>query len=41
MIGQGNGRGRVNAAREVIWFSPHCINPMETLPLFKQNGVTL
>ena len=36
---QGNGRGRANAAREVIWFSPHCINPVETLPLFA--GVTL
>ena len=22
---QGNGRGRDNAAREVIWFSPHCL----------------
>jgi hypothetical protein len=22
---QGNGSGRENAAREVIWFSPHCI----------------
>jgi len=31
---QGNGRGRANARREVIWFSPHCINPVETLPLF-------
>ena len=24
---QGNGRGRANAARETIWFSPHCSNP--------------
>ena len=31
---QGNGRGRVNAGREVIWFSPHCLNPIDTLPLF-------
>lgn len=23
---QGNGRGRGNARREVIWFSPHCLN---------------
>ncbi len=22
---QGDGRGRKNAARERIWFSPHCI----------------
>jgi len=22
---QGNGNGRTNAAREVIWFSPHCL----------------
>ncbi len=35
---QGNGRGRENAARETIWFSPHCINPVETLPLFAANG---
>ena len=33
---QGNGRGRANAGREVIWFSPHCLNPLETLPLFSQ-----
>ena len=25
---QGDGRGRTNAAREVLWFSPHCI-PVE------------
>ena len=24
---QGNGRGRQNAARECVWFSPHCIDP--------------
>lgn len=24
---QGNGRGRENKEREVIWFSPHCLNP--------------
>jgi len=24
---QGNGRGRENAARERIWFSPHCLKP--------------
>lgn len=23
---QGNGRGRANAKRETIWFSPHCLN---------------
>lgn len=22
----GNGRGCVNASRETIWFSPHCLN---------------
>lgn len=36
---QGNGAGRVNKGREVVWFSPHCINPAETLPLFASNGV--
>jgi len=29
---QGNGRGRANAARETVWFSPHCLN---TDTLFK------
>lgn len=24
---QGEGRGRENAAREVVWFSPHCLRP--------------
>ena len=24
---QGDGRGRENAEREVVWFSPHCIHP--------------
>jgi len=24
---QGEGRGRENAKREVIWFSPNCVNP--------------
>ena len=24
---QSNGRGRANAYREAIWFSPHCLNP--------------
>ena len=36
---QGNGRGRANSAREVIWFSPHCLNPVDSLPLFRNNGV--
>lgn len=22
---QGDGQGRINAARETIWFSPHCL----------------
>lgn len=32
---QGTGRGRENADREVIWFSPHCLG-LEALPLFKE-----
>lgn len=24
---QGNGRGRANASREVVWFSPGCVRP--------------
>ncbi len=35
---QGNGRGRANAGRECVWFSPACINPLESLPLFRTNG---
>jgi site-specific DNA-adenine methylase len=35
---QGNGRGRANAGRETVWFSPACINPLESLPLFRTNG---
>jgi hypothetical protein len=26
---QGDGRGRKNAGREVVWFSPNCLNPIE------------
>lgn len=37
---QSNGAGRENKHREVIWFSPHCINPVDTLPLFAANGYT-
>lgn len=32
-----NGRGRANAKREVVWFSPHCLRPSKnphTLSLF-------
>lgn len=32
---QGNGRGKVNAGREVVWFSPRCIG-INDLPLFAQ-----
>ncbi|HKT87776.1 MAG TPA: hypothetical protein VJQ59_05040, partial [Candidatus Sulfotelmatobacter sp.] len=28
---QGNGSGRENAARERIWFSPHCMHPQSNL----------
>ncbi len=28
---QGEGRGRENSKREVIWFSPHCERPQESL----------
>lgn len=35
---QGNGRGRENAQRETVWFSPHCLRPLEyrQLSLFAQ-----
>lgn len=30
---QGNGRGRENASREIVWFSPYCLG-LNALPLF-------
>ncbi len=33
---QGNGRGRTNAAREVVWFSPACLTRIEDMPLFRE-----
>ena len=35
---QGKGRGRANAGREVVWFSPPCINPIDHLPLFRAHA---
>ncbi len=35
---QGNGRGRANRHREVIWFNAACINPIETMPLFRAHA---
>jgi hypothetical protein len=32
---QATGRGRENARREVIWYSPHCLHPLASLPLFR------
>jgi hypothetical protein len=34
---QGSGRGRENATRECVWFSPHCLG-MNDLPLFRQEA---
>jgi len=31
---QGDGRGRDNAKRETIWFSPHCLSAAGNMPLF-------
>lgn len=31
---QGNGRGRENAHREIVWFSPHCLTPDRQPTLF-------
>ncbi len=31
---QGDGVGRINAAREVIWFSPHCLTAKRQADLF-------
>jgi hypothetical protein len=33
---QGEGRGRENADRERIWFSPHCLTRNLPGPLFAQ-----
>lgn len=37
---QGEGRGRDNASRERIWFSPGCARPQKTvqLPLLTLDG---
>ncbi len=35
---QGNGAGRENAARERIWFSPHCLDKGIRGPLFESAG---
>lgn len=29
---RGNGNGRANATREVVWFSPHCLRPAASAP---------
>jgi DNA adenine methylase len=36
----GNGRGRVNAGRERIWFSPHCVKQEEAGLLEWKEGTT-
>jgi hypothetical protein len=38
---QGNGTGRENASREVIWFSPHCLGAERSAPLFAHAGLEL
>jgi site-specific DNA-adenine methylase len=35
---QGNGQARDNAAKERIWFSPHCLNPDNRLPFYEPSG---
>ena len=37
---QGTGRGRENATREMVWFSPHCLKPdrPQQLDLFAQES---
>jgi len=34
---QGNGQGRANAARERIWFSPHCSTPKQMRMFYVPN----
>jgi D12 class N6 adenine-specific DNA methyltransferase len=35
---QGDGRGRENAAKERIWFSPHCLDTGSRLPFYEPSG---
>jgi len=35
---QGDGRGRENASRETLWFSPHCLNPEQQADLFARGA---
>ena len=34
----GKGRGRENKHRETIWFNRHCLNPVDSLPLFRAHA---
>jgi hypothetical protein len=36
--GSRGERGAINARRERVWFSPHCINPEDDMPLFRRDG---
>ena len=36
--GAEDGAGRLNAKKETIWFSPHCLRPQENL--FHRNSWT-
>lgn len=38
MGNNGNGRGRENKTREVIWFSPHCVAQERQQSLFDKRG---
>jgi hypothetical protein len=34
--GNRSEKGRENAGRERLWFSPHCVDPtVEAMPLFR------
>lgn len=35
---RSRGRGRKNAARERVWFSPHCLRPARQMALLEEDG---
>ena len=36
--GSQGSAGDCNSRRERVWFSPHCLNPEDDMPLFRRDG---
>jgi hypothetical protein len=34
-----NNKGKMNAHKERVWFSPHCLNPKTGLNIFRQTSL--